>query len=65
MNLQYADPKEAADFINIVNAELTDFDIKGALINALERIARLENQVAAILPAAPQGERETEKKGAL
>lgn len=40
MNLQYADPKEAADFINIVDHKLSDFEIKGALINALDRARR-------------------------
>ncbi len=45
MNLQYCSAKAAADEINITPYELSDCDIKGALINALNRIADLESKL--------------------
>jgi hypothetical protein len=52
MNLQYCTAEEAADAINTMNRCLTDADIKGALINALEKIARLEAKLKRVECAA-------------
>jgi hypothetical protein len=54
MNLQYCTAKEAADEINTMNRPLTDTEIKGALINALEKIARLEEDLKEVELAAYQ-----------
>jgi hypothetical protein len=58
MNLQYMGAKEASDNINTMNVELSDFDIKAALINALDRIAQLEKLLAS---AGGQSEQEQAK----
>lgn len=54
MNLQYCTAKEAADEINTMNRPLTDTEIKGALLNALEKIARLEANLEHVECAANQ-----------
>lgn len=45
MNLQYCTPKEAADYLNTTTHELSDYNLKGVLINALDKIQTLEAQV--------------------
>jgi hypothetical protein len=54
MNLQYCTAEEAADEINTMNRPLTDTEIKDALINALEKIARLEAILKRVELAANQ-----------
>ena len=46
MNLQYGTPDDVARHLNTTTHELSDYDIKGALINAMDRISRLENKMA-------------------
>jgi hypothetical protein len=52
MNLQYCTAKEALYEINTMNRPLTDAEIKGALINAFEKIARLEEELKRVKRAA-------------
>jgi hypothetical protein len=54
MNLQYCTAKEALYEINTMNRPLTEAEIKGALINALEKIARLEEDLKEVELAAYQ-----------